>query len=336
MKKVSIVVVCRNEAGYIGKCLDSIIAQDHPSEKLEVLVCDGQSEDDTVSIIKQYNQQHSFIKLLDNHRQTTQHGLNLGIQNSSGDVVIILGAHAELYPDYISKCLAEFDRLEPKVACVGGVLDNIYQNERSKAIGLAMSSRFGVGNAHFRTGTKSGYVDTVAFGAYKKKVFDKVGLFDVDLVRNQDDEFNFRLKKAAYLIYLSDKIKAKYYVRASYRKLWRQYNQYGYWKVYVNKKHKTVTTLRQLIPACFVLVVLFGPPAYFISSKLFLIWGIIMGFYLLAAVTVSIKLAKISAHHVLISFLILHLSYGLGYLEGIYNFLILNRGPKQKSFELTR
>ncbi|MFT6715636.1 MAG: GT2 family glycosyltransferase [Saprospiraceae bacterium] len=134
---------------------------------------------------------------------------------------IILGAHSKVAPGFIKenvKCLAEQGS---EVGCVGGVIDNVYENDTAEIIGLSMSSSFGVGDSYFRTGNKDGFVDTVAFGAYRKEVFDKIGYFDEDLARNQDDEFNFRLLKAGYKIFLTQKIKCEYFVRASFSKLIR-------------------------------------------------------------------------------------------------------------------
>jgi len=189
--RVSITIPCRNEEKYIAKCLQSIINSTYPKELLEVFVCDGMSDDTSVQIIQSFTQKYSFITLLENKLKTTQYALNLGINASDADVKIILGAHAEIYPDYIENCIKTFD-IDPQIACVGGVLENVMEDEQSRIISLAMSSSFGVGNAHFRTGEKDGFVDTVAFGAYKKNVFEKAGCFDEDLVRNQDDEVRFR------------------------------------------------------------------------------------------------------------------------------------------------
>ena len=192
MKSVAIVIPCRNEEKYIGKCIDSILKQDYPQEQLLVYVCDGKSNDGTVRIIDAYAAKYSNIRLLINEKQTTPFALNLGIKESDSDVVIILGAHAELYPDYVSNCIKAFS-FDQNIGCTGGIIENVYENETAAVIGKAMSSGFGVGNAHFRTGNKDGLVDTVAFGAYKKEVFEKIGLFNEELIRNQDDEFNGRI-----------------------------------------------------------------------------------------------------------------------------------------------
>jgi len=207
----------------------------------------------------------------------------------------------------------------------------VYENETSQIIGAAMSSSFGVGNAHFRTGNKSGFVDTVAFGAYKKEIFEIVGFFDEELIRNQDDEFNFRVTKNGYKIYLNHEIKCKYYVRASFKKLFKQYYQYGYWKVYVNVLHKTVTTIRQLVPAAFVsyLMVLFL--SILVGLKFFLFLSLFLVLYLLLAVFIAIKQSSVSfkALKIAFTFFVLHFSYGIGYLKGILDFFVLQKSIKK-------
>ena len=321
-KRVSIVIPCRNEEKYISKCLDSIIHSDYDKNFLEVLVCDGMSDDDTRKIITGYKE--NFIRLIDNPAKTTPHALNAGIKNSVGEIIIILGAHSEILPDYITKCIDTFRR-DASIGCVGGVLNTISEDEKTSSIAKAMSSAFGVGTAYFRTGSKEGYVDTVAFGAYKKEVFQKAGMFDEELVRNQDDEFNFRISKEGYKIYLNPAIKAKYYVRTSFKKLFRQYFQYGYWKVFVNMKHHTVTTLRQMIPAIFILFIFFGFFLSFVFTKVFFIYlAVFLCYFILGTIA---SLNSRNYFMTFFSFIILHMGYGLGYLEGIWNFILLNRQP---------
>ncbi|MFL5763697.1 MAG: glycosyltransferase family 2 protein [Bacteroidia bacterium] len=336
MKSVAIVVPARNEEKYIGKCIESVLAQDHPQELISLFICDGKSTDATAAVVTGYSSRFSNVHLLINEKQSTPYALNLGIRASDADVVIILGAHAELDRSYVSNCLKAFQHDE-RIGCTGGIIENIYENETAEVIGKAMSSSFGVGNAHFRTGNKSGFVDTVAFGAYKREVFEKIGCFDEELIRNQDDEFNYRLTNAGFLVYLSRDIRSKYYVRASYEKLFRQYYQYGYWKVYVGKKHKAISTLRQLIPMLFVLFLFIGA---FLSPLHLFIFRAYMGvmvLYLLGAVYFAAQKSSGVAQlpKIVFAFMILHFSYGTGYLRGIFDFLIMNRSIRTEE-KLTR
>ncbi len=333
--KVAIVIPCRNEENYIRGCLDSIIGSDYDKNLLTVLVCDGLSTDATPLIINEYEKKHSFIKLLVNEKQTTPYALNLGIKSVEADFYIILGAHAEIEKDFIKTNISTF-KMDEQIGCCGGVIRNIPQNKTSEIISLAMSSPFGVGSAHFRTGLKEGYVDTVAFGAYKKEVFEKAGYFDEDLIRNQDDEFNFRLTKAGFKIYLNPEIKSRYYVRGAFGKLFNQYYQYGFWKVFVNKKHKTVTTVRQLIPFFFICFLISGLILSFIFRYCFYVYIAINIFYITAALYSSFnKTTKVTdGFKIAYTFLILHASYGMGYLSGLIRFTFIKRRPE--SAKLTR
>jgi glycosyltransferase involved in cell wall biosynthesis len=326
VKKVAIVIPCRNEEKYIGLCLDSILGQDYPQDLLEVYVCDGKSTDKTIEIVHAYAAKHTNIHYLLNEKQTTPFALNLGIRKSDADVKIILGAHSELYRDYVSNCIRAFE-MESNIGCTGGIIENVYENEISEIIGKAMSSGFGVGDAHFRTGARDGLVDTVAFGAYKKEVFEKAGYFDEELVRNQDDEFNYRLLKNGFRIYLFRAIRCKYYVRASFQKLFKQYFQYGYWKVYVGKKHRAVTTTRQMIPLLFVLYLFSGAVCALFNKYIALAYLSGLLVYLLAAFFSAVKISSgiMQTFQLMRCFFILHFSYGWGYLRGIVDFLLLGK-----------
>ncbi|MEY4877501.1 MAG: hypothetical protein RL708_2651 [Bacteroidota bacterium] len=334
--KVSIVIPCRNEEHYIGKCLQSIIDSDYDKNLLEVFVADGLSTDNSKQIIQQFSAKNSWIHFIENENQTTPFALNAGIKKSTSDVLIILGAHSEIYPDFISRNIFYLNKY-PECGCVGGYLENVYENETAEVVGAAMSSVFGVGNANFRIPDKEGFVDTVAFGAYRKEVFEKIGLFDEVLTRNQDDDFNFRVTKEGYKIFLSPTIRCKYYVRASYQKLYRQYKQYGYWKVYLNKKHKAFLSIRQLIPFLFVSFLFVGFLASCFNEVLRMLYlsGIatycLLAFYFAFQKSTQLKTTiKIAS-----TFFLLHWSYGVGYAKGLLDFILLNKKPN-KEVQLTR
>ncbi len=337
MIEFSIVIPCRNEVAYIGECLESIFSSDYPREKLEVLVCDGISNDGTREIVREKCEKYPQIKLVNNNRRITPVALNIGIKESTGKFIMILGAHAKLTKEYISLCLQQFEK-DSSIGCVGGVIDNHYENKVSEIISKAMSASFGVGNAYFRTGNKEGFVDTVAFGTFKREVFLKVGLFDEELVRNQDDEFSYRLISAGFKIYLNPMLKTIYYARSSHVKLFQQYMQYGYWKVYVNLKHRTITTFRQLIPFFFVLYLLLGIPVAIISLTGLIIYAAGISVYLLTSLFFAIRISSgiLDVFRYFYVFLILHVSYGWGYLNGISRFLIMGKRPSLTYQQLSR
>ncbi len=334
---VAIVIPCRNEEQYIQKCIDSILQSNYPKELLSIYICDGMSDDATRDIVRKMSENHACITLIDNLKKTTPFALNLGLKKSTADIKIILGAHATVDPNFILENVKTF-QISSSIGCAGGIINNVYENETSKIIGLAMSSSFGVGNAHFRTGNKDGYVDTVAFGAYRKEVFDAIGYFDEELVRNQDDEFNYRLLKNGFKIYLSNAIQSDYFVRGSFKKLFKQYYQYGYWKVFVNKKHKTVTTLRQLVPLFFILFLIGGFILSFIHPFLFYSFLAILVLYFVMAFIAAFKKTKelMKIFKLVFVFFELHLSYGLGYLVGIVDFLILGKKPSSSAKTMSR
>jgi len=335
--RVSIVIPCRNEAGFIARCLSSLEAAQLDRTRTTVLVCDGMSDDGTRAEIAGFTARHPWIIMLDNVARTTPHALNLGLRHTSFDVGIILGAHAEVEPDFVARNIATL-RSDPTVGCSGGVISNEYGDTTSRRIGAAMGHPFGVGGAHFRTGMRSGPVDTVAFGAYRREVFERIGWFNERLVRNQDDEFNFRLTKAGFRIMLDPAIRSRYHVRASYQRLFRQYRQYGYWKVYVNRLHGAITTLRQLVPAAWV--------AYLVAGLIACILFPVLGWAYLGGVLLYLVVAVASAgtasgtardiSGVVLAFSVLHLAYGIGYWQGILRFVLLRGEPSDLSTRSSR
>ena len=337
MEKISVIIPCRNEAKYIGKCLNSIIKANYPQDLVEVFVIDGMSTDNSSQIIECYTKKYNNVFLVKNLKRSTPHGLNLGIKKSNSEFLVILGAHAEISSNFFSECINGL-KSDATIGCIGGFIENVYDDDKGKIISWAISSPFGVGNAFFRTGKKNGYVDTLAFGAYKKEIFDNIGSFDEDLIRNQDDEFNYRLTQAGYKILLKDNIKTKYYVRSSYRKLFNQYFQYGYWKVFVNKKYRRITTLRQLFPAFFVIYLFTWFIMTIVDSNTFLMgFSIIILYVILGGLSAIRKTKRLSEIlKLILAYIVLHISYGIGYLFGVFDFFLLNRSPRKLSTKLTR
>jgi len=335
---VAVTIPCRNEERYIGRCVRSVLQSEYSGGEIRVLVCDGESTDNTQAIVRALAAQDHRVELLINKKQTTPFALNLGIKHADdADVHVILGAHAEIAVDYIRKCVEHLSK-DRSIGCVGGILENVNEDRTSELIAKAMSSPFGVGNAHFRTGMKSGFVDTVAFGAYRSEVFSKVGYFDEDLTRNQDDEFNYRVIKGGFRIFLDPEIRAKYYVRASFSKLRKQYYQYGYWKVYVNKKHGAVTSMRQLVPPAFVLFLLSGIGAVFLPGWLGFYWPLLFIIYFVlagySAVKQGARVNEIAG--VVLAMMTMHVNYGTGYIAGFIRFMILRMKPSRLSSTTSR
>jgi len=317
---VSVIVPMRNEARHITACLRSLLAQSY--QYYEVIVVDGMSEDGSPEVVAKLAEEHTRIRLLTNPHRLTSFALNLGLSVARGDVIIILGSHASVLPDFIAQNIATL--LRTGADCVGGPIQSIAEGLVPKAISLAMSSPFGVGNALFRYSQKEGYVDTVAFGAYRREVFDRIGLFDERLGRNQDDEFNYRLRKLGGRILLDPRIKSSYYTRSSLPKLWQQYFQYGLWKVPVLAKHPEMTMLRQLVPFTFVSsLIVSGLLGLFNHLFAYLFLGIALS-YVSVMLMFSFKIAAREGWRYLpvlpLAFACLHLSYGLGFGASLIRF----------------
>ena len=269
-KFVSIVVPCLNEERFIKRCLESIIANDYPKEKLEVLVVDGYSKDKTREIVTEYSNKYSFIKLLDNEKVITPAAMNVGIKNAKGDIILKMDAHSVYEKDYISKCVKHLE--ESGADNVGGVLKSIPPNNTlgAKAIAVCLSHVFGAGNAYFRTGSdKPKEVDTVAFGCYKKEVFQKIGLYDERMTKSEDVELNYRLKKAGGKIMLFPDIKALYYPSSDNLNSFFRHNFVdGIWATYPLKYGFRVS-LRHFLPLIFVATILISMWPYALVSLFF-------------------------------------------------------------------
>lgn len=339
MTNVSVVIPCRNEAPFIEECIQAIYASElNVGIQLTVFVVDGMSDDGTREKIANLQNQFPSLNLVDNSQQLTPFAFNLGIRaDENADYIQIVGARHILSSNYIQQCLNHLIQNET-IWCVGGKIINEYVNETGEFIAKAMGTSFGMGLGNFRTLNKSGFTDTVTSPMYPKWVFEKIGYFDEELTRNQDDDFNFRVAKAGGKIYYENEMSLKYYVRGSYKNLWKQFLQYGYWKVYVNKKHKTVTTIRQLVPFLFVCFLLFSPSLFLINTILGFGGLGVIGFYMLLTIFVSIQISSSLSDffRTVIIFPILHVSYGWGYLRGIESFLILNKKPKDKHKKMSR
>jgi GT2 family glycosyltransferase len=222
---------------------------------MEILITDGMSTDGTREIVSQIANRNSqfTMRILDNPDHIFSTGFNLALQQARGEVIVMLGGHTEIAPDYVRRCVAHLE--SPQVDCVGGIIHTAGENNHGNVIAIAMSSTFGVGGATFRTCTDLKAlqeVDTVAFGAYKRQAMEGCGLLDEEMERNQDDEYNYRLRDKGGRIFAAPDICLKYHSRASLRSLWRQYYLYGYWKVRVFQKHPRQMRLRHYVPLAFV------------------------------------------------------------------------------------
>jgi succinoglycan biosynthesis protein ExoA len=320
---VSVIIPVRNEEAFIANTLRSVLAQDYPGERLEVLVVDGMSDDRTTDVVLKIAEQDSRVRLLQNRSRIMASGFNHGLVEAQGDVIVMMGGHAEMAPNYVSTCARA---LQQGIAdCAGAPIETIARDTRGAAISQAMSSRFGVGSA-FRCGCdKPRYVDTVAFGAYTRAIIEQAGGLDEEFVRNQDDEFNYRLRKLGARILLLPGTHCRYTARGSLRTLGKQFFDYGLWKVRVMQKHPSQMQVRHFVPAVFVFVLgvsMLTAPFSALSRAILLL---ALGCYAATNLFVSLWLtcqARVWGRMAVLPlvFLVLHFSYGLGFLAGLIHF----------------
>jgi len=332
MIKLSIIIPILNEEKYIAKCLDSIIESDYEKDKMEVLLIDGGSTDKTVEIIKKYQIKYPFFKLLNNPKKIAPVAMNIGIKNAKGEYVFIISAHAKYTKNYFSKLVKYCEKLNAD--CVGPVLITDVKNKSltSNAIKNVLSDKLGVGSA-FRSGVKEiKEVDTVPFGCYKRDIFDKVGLYDERLVRNQDIELNKRIKKAGGKIYLIPEIKCTYFARETFSNLAKNNFNNGLWNVltafYTNSLSSL--SLRHFVPMLFVLSLIITLLLGFMNKIFFYLFLMIFGSYLIIISIRSFQIKKeTDFFHQLFAFLVLHFSYGVGSLVGICKILKEKYGKRK-------
>lgn len=326
MKKiVSILIPCRNEEKYIGKCLKTVLNQDYPIENLEVLVVDGMSEDNTKKIVEEISKKNPSIKLLENPKKFTNFSLNIGLKEASGDYIMLMGCHAEYEKKYISKCVKYIEEYgADNVGCIIKTLP-ANQTASARAIANCMSTFFGAMSL-FRVGLKKPReADTVFGDFYRKEVFNRIGYFNEKLQRSQDMEFNLRLRKAGGKIFLFPDLVAYYFASATLQSFLRHNFLDGIWVTYPLKFGIRIFKIRHLLPLFLVAgsIVLVFLGLFFLWAKVILIFC--FAAYLAIALISSLKISLKDGFKVFILmpivFLIRHFGYGLGSLWGIIKVL---------------
>ncbi len=329
-EKISIIIPVFNEEKYIEDCIKSVINFKYPKEFLEIIFVDGNSDDDTVKIIKKYVENDGFIKVIFNEKKIVPISMNLGIKEANGDYICRIDAHAKYPEDYIFKLLKWSKKLNADNVggvCFTDVKSNTYT---ARAIKFVMSDKFGVGNSLFRIGTnKPIEVDTVPFGFYKREVFNKIGLYDERLVRVQDLELNKRLKKNNGKIFLIPDVECTYFPRENLKSIYKNRFQTGRWVIlasYLTNSLKSIS-IRHLVPLIFSLsiilsLVLAGFHVFFLFFCFFL-----LVFYSILLFTRALVIKKffILSINILIAYFVVHFSYGLGSLKAIFEIPFMNK-----------
>lgn len=326
---LSILIPTYNEEKYIKECLESVLSQDYPTGNLEILVIDGSSTDNTRQIVRGFIMEYPFIRLLENPDRFVPHAMNIGIKESNGKYIIRLDAHAAYPPNYFSS-LVELAQMH-NTDNIGGVCITDVKNEtlKSWAIQTALSHKFGVGNSTFRIGaTEPQIVDTVPFGCFKRDVFDRFGYYDERLVRNQDIELNKRISSGGGKVLLVPAITCTYFARETFTELSKNNYKNGYWNILTVYYTKNLNSLsfRHFVPLIFVFSLVL--PVFLAFFSYNFIWvgifSIILYLSSLLFILISItgfKLKRII--YLFPAFLLLHLSYGIGSVAGIWKVLQL-------------
>jgi glycosyltransferase involved in cell wall biosynthesis len=313
---VSVLVACRDEAGDIEACLRSILSQQPPRGGFEVVVADGMSKDGTRGIVARIAAGDRRVTLVDNPAGIVATGLNAAIRAARGRILARMDVRARYAPDYLRKCVEILE--ESGADNVGGPYRTVAGGRGPRAIAAALESMFAVGRQRARQVDHEGYVDTVVFGCWRREAFDRFGLFDELLVRNQDDEHNLRILRAGGRIWQSPAIRLWYRPRSSLRGLFGQYFGYGYWKVPVIMKHRRPASVRHLVPGAFLLAVLALPVLAASWRPALRLWLIVLGVYGLAGAAASVRTAARAGWDLLprlpAAFAVVHVAYGLGFL----------------------
>ena len=335
MEMISIIIPCKNEEKYIAICLESVINNNYPKEFIEVIVVDGNSTDSTQNIIWQYVKKNKFIHLLLNNNETVPYALNLAIKKATGNYIFRLDAHSKIPNNYFTELIKWCKKLGADN--VGALCNTEVKNTKAKAISIkkVLSSKFGVGNSYFRTGIDEiKEVDTVPFGCFPKEIFNKIGYFDFRLKRNQDIEFNKRIKRFGGKIYLIPTLHFTYFARETYLELAKNNFSNGLWiilTVYITKRLDSLS-LRHFVPCIFLSSLIFPTLAAIWLPVTSFISLFSLTLYLLILFIISIINSgkETTFYYIFISYLVLHFSYGFGSIVGLACLGILFRKKNEK------
>jgi glycosyltransferase involved in cell wall biosynthesis len=332
----TIVVPCRNEARAIGRFLDDLLAQEPGGGQREIIIADGESTDGTREILQEYCRQHPEICVIANPGRIASTGLNAAIRAARGRIILRMDVHTEYALDYVRRCLEVKE--QTGAMNVGGPARTRADEWLPRAIAAAYGSAFAVGGARFHFASYSGPVDTVTYGCWLRQDLLDLGLFDENLVRNQDDELNLRIRRAGGLIWQDPSIRSWYRPRRDLRSLFRQYFQYGYWKVAVIRKHGMAASWRHLVPVTLVASLLLLAAAGVVWRPALWLLALELGAYLAFIGMGSLVVAKRRGWDLLPALpavlACFHFAYGSGFLLGLLQFRGQGRPPMVS--ELTR
>jgi succinoglycan biosynthesis protein ExoA len=329
---VSIIIPCFNEEATIHKLLGALFVQTYPREKMEVVISDGFSTDNTREAIAAFQQGHQelSIRVVDNTARTIPSGLNHAIRESRGEIIVRLDAHSMPIPEYVERCVAVHQ--SGKGDNVGGVWDIQpgAQTQMAEAISFAAAHRLGAGDALYRVGAQEGAVDTVPFGSFRRELVERIGMFDETLLANEDYEFNTRVREAGGTVWLDPSIRSVYFSRSTLPALAAQYWRYGFWKFKMLKRYPHTLRWRQALPPVFVLslLVLIVLSLWWDFSRIVLLLQLFVYSGVLGAAGILLALRKQKGFLLWglpLAISTMHMSWGLGFLwSGVLNFFRKN------------
>ena len=343
---ISIVVPCRNEVHIIERFLESVVAQDLEGLSYELIIADGMSDDGTRDIVQKAQERHPQIRMIDNPSRIVSAGLNAAVYSARGGVVVRMDVHTEYKSDYVRRCVEVLERTGADN--VGGACIAKGKGYVGCAIAAAFQCAFAVGGARWHRPSYKGSVDTVHLGCWRREMLQEIGLFDENLVRNQDDELNLRIVRAGGTVWQTPEIVSWYHPRSSLRDLFSQYFQYGFWKVAVIRKHRLPASWRHLVPGTFVLgnclllaaLILSGIATLAWPSRFATVGAGVDTLYVCASLFFAFLAAKRNGWALLpvlpLVFGIYHLAYGLGFLVGTFYFSTRPRYLSQYDTVFTR
>ena len=312
---VTVVMPCRNEERFIEPCLRSVLAQDYPGEKTEILVADGRSTDATRDILARLSAEHARIRVIDNPQEIQAAGMNAAVRAARGDVIVRMDVHCEYAPDYVRQCVAVL--AETGADNVGGAQRARATTPFQRALCAALSSPLGMGGAKYRSPEREGFVDTVFLGAFRRHVFDSVGMYDPEAITNEDAELNQRIIDAGGKVYLSRRIVVHYHPRDSLRALGCQYFRYGKGRARTLLKHGKLLSVRPAVP----FLSLAGGAVLLATSHAQPFAPLAFGAYVLTTAAEAVRVGRragLTAIPVVWAiFPVLHASHGAGFAAGL-------------------
>jgi succinoglycan biosynthesis protein ExoA len=316
---VSVIIPVLNEEVGIGSAIERLLGQDFPLDQLEILVVDGGSSDHTRDIVAelQRTHPHALLRLLHNEAGIVPSALNIAIRWARSRIIIRMDGHTVPSEDYVSSCVRALE--VSGAANVGGYWSSQGTTAFGNAVARATAHSLGMGNARYRAGGEAADVDTVPFGAFRRDVFKKVGLFDESMVRNQDYEMNVRIREAGERVRFDPSIRFTYTPRGSVGALWRQYFQYGWWRVETVRRHPKSLRPRQVVAplfvACLLGLIVLAPMSALAVAALVTLLTIYLGTVVAGALQGGRHDA--SPHLVALAFTVIHMSFGLGFILNV-------------------